>query len=1246
MSNATPNKLPIDPFARRAMSRASAPSDTGSRSSSRGRPTLQSKSETKDQILTPSTFDPYLPQESSTYNKKSLPLDYFTNNHFSTSFNSLILEDEDTKGKRISRSPPFNVKEVTDCVIDLDDSDDLPARVQRQQGGATSPVKPRRLFGINQHPTLNTHRYTNSALMSDDTTIDDTIIESRSQSASQHSSIKRSSKFLNLLIDSSMRLHDNSGGGLGFSANHNSSINNNHASQNNSAASRGHNIEFEDIDYISDLNEIDSPILREDTPGGMYSSPHTVKVVTPFNNNKFKRPHILISQSPSPSSQGKIINKTQLFHPKITTTVSSSNTDGIAPRSSMSNLVSGHQCTEAKEVHNLYSPSRLGTNFKLLKNSDRDAIISPNRLTPQKEHLKQQAGLGMTNRLFQPIDRLKRHLSGGKLRKATQNTIKSPFTTNDKLDEAKRHLLQEATSSSSPVANMHGFEYYNLDNLDIMDLDDSPSKGRKLSNSSSTTNSAHIPSITNTPKAEHIPIYIDSEYDLLKSRRKTRNREDPTERTHQTDNKENAEISGVGKKVSGLYRFVKPLQTAFKSTGLIKKNSLTNKGDNNRKLPPETPIKKHPIMLLGGAANSVTLEQQQPFPQTRASSLNHVISSATDDASVGVDGHECSIEVGRNTSANQDNSISDTSLTFFKGTSGLASSTHHNGDMDVELSGSEHEHEHDNNVFHADVLRDTIKASDILLGENDDEGPTPETPTKSGVKKSSSIPANFLPVSFSKLGSKRRDIKLPKLTPLTMSKLKYKYDEPSTPIMNILQLTKAHREGVNMRPNADSRHDQSSNVSSSATTAQYSSTIDSINSSQATLYHNTGSAKALKIDEHLISKFGAKNIKSLGAGEFSVAFECSFQDQKLAIKRTKKQIVGKLEKKAILREIDALRALTSVKDNDRLNLLEQDAGKDNLVYFIEAWDFNNYYYIMTEHCEGGTLFDFLEEHKNYRIDEFRIWKILIEILNGLKFIHLQNYLHLDLKPANIFITFEGSLKIGDFGLATKLPILEKDFDLEGDRNYIAPELINDKIYTPFADIFSVGLIILEIAANIILPDNGTPWRKLRSGDLSDAGKLSSDNISDFLHHQNFSSLSSYNSGGMSSTSSISHHFHNTNLQLYQHQHYLSNTAVFLANTAATSAVSGSAGSGGEGTGSGASANSHTKDMIPSWAPAFLVGESVNNLDSLVSQMLKPNPFDRPTAKMILETNECVVIENRRKAGATIFEGEFGPSDDD
>ena len=48
------------------------------------------------------------------------------------------------------------------------------------------------------------------------------------------------------------------------------------------------------------------------------------------------------------------------------------------------------------------------------------------------------------------------------------------------------------------------------------------------------------------------------------------------------------------------YQFVKPLQTAFRSTGLVKKNSVNhNLNDaSQRKLPPETPIKKHPMATL------------------------------------------------------------------------------------------------------------------------------------------------------------------------------------------------------------------------------------------------------------------------------------------------------------------------------------------------------------------------------------------------------------------------------------------------------------------------------------------------------------------------------------------------------------------------------------------------------------------------------------------------------------------------
>ena len=75
-------------------------------------------------------------------------------------------------------------------------------------------------------------------------------------------------------------------------------------------------------------------------------------------------------------------------------------------------------------------------------------------------------------------------------------------------------------------------------------------------------------------------------------------------------------------------------------------------------------------------------------------------------------------------------------------------------------------------------------------------------------------------------------------------------------------------------------------------------------------------------------------------------------------------------------------------------------------------------------------------------------------------------------------------------MATTLPV-PPGLEREGDREYIAPEILELQQYDKPADVFSLGMTILETAANVCLPDNGLPWQKLRSGDLSDAPRLSS-----------------------------------------------------------------------------------------------------------------------------------------------------------
>lgn len=72
----------------------------------------------------------------------------------------------------------------------------------------------------------------------------------------------------------------------------------------------------------------------------------------------------------------------------------------------------------------------------------------------------------------------------------------------------------------------------------------------------------------------------------------------------------------------------------------------------------------------------------------------------------------------------------------------------------------------------------------------------------------------------------------------------------------------------------------------------------------------------------------------------------------------------------------------------------------------------------------------------------------------------------------------GILKIGDFGLSTRIG-QHHDPDSEGDKVYMAPEVLSGN-YGKSADIFSLGLVALELAADVVLPGEGDSWAALRN----------------------------------------------------------------------------------------------------------------------------------------------------------------------
>lgn len=233
----------------------------------------------------------------------------------------------------------------------------------------------------------------------------------------------------------------------------------------------------------------------------------------------------------------------------------------------------------------------------------------------------------------------------------------------------------------------------------------------------------------------------------------------------------------------------------------------------------------------------------------------------------------------------------------------------------------------------------------------------------------------------------------------------------------------------------------------------------------------------------------------------------------------------------------------------------------------------------------------------------------------MKHIHDLGFIHLDLKPANVLITFEGVLKIADFGMATRWPA-EKGIDGEGDREYIGPEILRGQFDKP-ADIFALGLIIFETAGNVELPDNGVSWQKLRNGDISDVPSLTWSLETSVTRDASGNPISEEPSFEELCASDLG------DGEDFDYEHSL---------------------------GSDNSCEHKSLQMPRSGElqepPSFMVDANHEQaLEGIVRWMISPEPADRPTADQVQQTLGVRFAENRRRAGATIFEGNWGPADE-
>ncbi|VFV19480.1 membrane-associated tyrosine-and [Lynx pardinus] len=171
---------------------------------------------------------------------------------------------------------------------------------------------------------------------------------------------------------------------------------------------------------------------------------------------------------------------------------------------------------------------------------------------------------------------------------------------------------------------------------------------------------------------------------------------------------------------------------------------------------------------------------------------------------------------------------------------------------------------------------------------------------------------------------------------------------------------------------------------------------------------------------------------------------------------------------------------------DRARKLAEVGGHEKVgqhpccVRLEQAWEEGGILYLQTELC-GPSLQQHCEAWGT-GLPEAQVWGYLRDTLLALAHLHGQGLVHLDVKPANIFLGPRGRCKLGDFGLLVELGASGTGEAQEGDPRYMAPELLQGS-YGTAADVFSLGLTVLEVACNMELPHGGEGWQQLRQGYL-------------------------------------------------------------------------------------------------------------------------------------------------------------------